>query len=74
MPTRVRVGSTRPGAASAQPPQTYEGTTSGYGATRGDSVGYNPRNPYAFSAAQAAKAYSTGPDQASDLKYRQGIL
>lgn len=45
------------GRPSAQP--TYQGTNSGYGATRADSVGYNPRNTLAYSATQTAKAYTT---------------
>lgn len=34
--------------------QTYEGTTSGYGPTRGESVGYTPRSPKAYSKARIA--------------------
>lgn len=45
------------GATAA--PQTYPDTTSGYGPTRADSVGVNPRNILAYSATQAAKAYYT---------------
>jgi hypothetical protein len=40
-------------------PQTFENTMSGYGPTRGDSVGFNPANPRAYSASQAAKAYKS---------------
>lgn len=40
-------------------PQLYPGTTSAYGPTRADSVGYNPANPRAFMGTQAAKAYKT---------------
>lgn len=50
-----RAGAT--GRPSAQP--TYSGTSSGYGPTRADSVGYNPRNVMAYSATQTAKAYTT---------------
>lgn len=62
MPSPVRAGLTRIGrpTASGGPPTTYQGTTSGYGPTRGDSMGYNPANPHAYSASQAAKAYSPG--------------
>lgn len=56
---RVRVGAPRVAGASSGRAQQYPGTTSGYGATRGESVGYNPRNPQAYTATQAAKAYST---------------
>ena len=45
------------GASGA--PKTYPDTMSGYGPTRADSVGYNPRNQLAYTATQAAKAYST---------------
>lgn len=54
---RVRVGSSRGGGGRGDVPQTYEGTYSTYGATRGDSVG-QPVSPYAYSAAQKQKAYN----------------
>ena len=57
MPSPVRVGASRGGRGASGAPQQYEGATSGYGATKGTSVGYNPRNPYAFMGAQQAKAY-----------------
>lgn len=61
MPSPVRVGATRGGSRSGgatTPAQTYPDTMSGYGPTRADSVGYNARNPYAYQATQAAKAYN----------------
>lgn len=66
---RVQRATSRPGrgtgTASTDAP-TYDGATSGYGLTRADSVGYNPRNPYAYMATQAAKAYTTS--DTSDVK------
>lgn len=59
MPTPVRVGAA-PVASLGRggPPQQYTGTTSAYGASRGDSVGFNPSNPQAYSASQSQKAYA----------------
>lgn len=54
MAQHVRVGTVRPG--QGRPQQTYQGTYSGYGATKGESVGYDPRNPYAYMGTQV-KAY-----------------
>lgn len=62
MPSPVRVGTTRlgrPSGAGASRGQAVPGTTSGYGSSRADSVGFNPSNPQAYSASQAAKAYKT---------------
>lgn len=60
MVSPVRVGLTRGGRPTVGAgAQTYPGTTSGYGATHGESVGYNPANPQAYSASQAAKAYGS---------------
>ena len=63
---RVRVSSGSQDGSEAQ--QTYPDTMSGYGPTRADSVGFNARNPYAFQATQAAKAYPMrGAITVSDL-------
>lgn len=56
---RVALGRGGGSRGLASGPRTYDSTMSGYGATRGDSVGYNPRNAMAYSATQAAKAYGT---------------
>lgn len=57
---RVRVGSSSRGGGrpSSAPVQTYEGTMSGYGATRADSVGFTPRSPKAYSAVPSDKAFT----------------
>lgn len=55
----ARVALGRGGRGSPAARQSYDSTMSGYGATHGESVGYNPRNAYAYSATQAAKAYGT---------------
>ena len=52
---KVAKSGSRTGRGSA--PQVYEGTTSGYGPTRADSVG-QPVPAYAYSAAQQSKAYN----------------
>jgi hypothetical protein len=63
-PVNVPRGGARPSpTGSMSGPQTYQGTTSGYGPTRGESVGYNPANPHAYTASQNAKAYSTAKDK-----------
>lgn len=62
MASRVRSGTTRVGRAASAPLSGLgyvPGTTSGYGTSRADSVGYNPANPQAYVATQAAKAYKT---------------
>lgn len=57
MGVRVKAGSENPKAsAGGAPPQTYQGTTSGYGATRGDSVGVRPITPK-IHAQQLAQTY-----------------
>ena len=64
MPSPVRVGyaplgtGTRRGAASLVQP--VPGTTSGYGDTREDSVGYTPPSPKIY-AEQFQKAFGGGP-------------
>lgn len=45
MALRARVGVSSRSGAGRTAPQTYEGTMSGYGATRADSVGYAPPSP-----------------------------
>lgn len=45
MAMRARVGVSSRSGGRASAPQTYEGTMSGYGATRADSVGYAPPSP-----------------------------
>lgn len=49
----------RGGGGRGQAP-TYEGTTSIYGPTRGDSVGYMPANPKAYRQGQA-RAFKGSP-------------
>lgn len=57
----LRVGVSRGGTGRGLPstPPTYSGAMSGYGLSRAESVGYNPRNALAYQATQAAKAYGT---------------
>lgn len=64
MPSPVRVGRGRAGRTTrvgSSPVETVEGAMSAY-PNRADSIGYNPANPYAYSAAQAAKAYKSSRD------------
>ena len=59
MTTPVRAGARAVGrgaGATADTP-SYSGTMSGYGTKRADSVGYNPANPYAYTATTGAKTY-----------------
>ena len=53
------------GKGGGDAPQTYNQTTSVYGATRGDSVGYNARNPKAYLASVGKKAYPGRVDNPS---------
>lgn len=68
MPSRIG-SSGRPGVARARPAaQTYEGTVSGYGASRGDSVGLSPRALTAFP--KAPLAYPKIEDNSNGTKKR----
>lgn len=70
MPSRVRVGASRPGAGgggAATDDTPLDGAMSAY-KNRPDSVGYNPRNPYAYLATQGAKQYGTTEKQDAKKK------
>lgn len=45
MAMRARVGVSSRSGGPRTAPQTYEGTMSGYGSTRPESVGYTPPSP-----------------------------
>lgn len=77
MASPVRAGLTRIGrrATGGGAAQAYPDTMSGYGPTRGDSMGYNPANPRAYSASQGAKAYqgkaAMTPEVITPSKFKQ---
>lgn len=70
---RARTTPSRPsgGRPSASDAQTYDGTMSGYGATRGDSVGAAPTYPYAYKA-QSLKAFRKYQQVNKGKRYEEG--